>query len=88
MNGKSVEKSIEKTSKSSSSLITMDEFLDFLKITCQVHETITSKNNNENNTNQIDYNQLANNELVNRLLSEKSNLSAKKDSADENTGSV
>lgn len=49
-------------------VIPMHEFLDFLKITCQVNESIDGKNNSS----QIDYNQLAKNELVNNLLSSQS----------------
>lgn len=44
--------------------ISMHEFLDFLKITCQVNESIDGRKS----SNQIDYNQLAKNELVNSLF--------------------
>lgn len=66
-------KSMASTSSStmdSFATISMHEFLDFLKITCQVNESID--NNCEK---KIDYNDLAKNELINTLLKKNSNSS-------------
>lgn len=52
-------------------IISMHEFLEFLKITCQVNESIDGRINK--NSNQIDYNQLVKNELVNNLCATTSN---------------
>lgn len=62
------------------SIVTMHNFLEFLKITCQVNESIDGRNNN-NNTNSlpIDYNQLAKNELVNSLIGNNNNTNIKSD---------
>lgn len=44
----------------------MHDFLDFLKLTCQVNESLNNKNPLNNKP--LDYNQLARNELVNSLM--------------------
>lgn len=49
--------------------ISMHDFLDFLKLTCQVHQSITVKDQSANET--LDYNKLARNELVNSLINAK-----------------
>lgn len=56
------------------SAISMHDFLDFLKLTCQVHQSITSKEGNLSSRIVLDYNKLAQNELVNTLLCAKTNL--------------
>lgn len=45
-------------------VISMHDFLDFLKLTCQVNESLDSRNADK----ELDYNLLAKNELVNSLL--------------------
>lgn len=55
------------TASNSAATISMHEFLDFLKITCQVNESMDS-----NSEKTIDYNDLAKNELVNMLLKKSS----------------
>ncbi|XP_053688714.1 SANT and BTB domain regulator of class switch recombination [Sabethes cyaneus] len=72
--------------------ISMHDFLEFLKITCQVNDSF---NSNKKNPPSFDYNQLAKNELVNSIATEvltgNSNLpgtsparrQAKKDSKDD-----
>lgn len=47
-----------------SGVISMHDFLDFLKLTCQVNESLDSRNADK----ELDYNLLAKNELVNSLL--------------------
>lgn len=47
-----------------SGVISMHDFLDFLKLTCQVNESLDSRNTDK----ELDYNLLAKNELVNSLL--------------------
>lgn len=54
----------------SSVTISMHEFLDFLKITCQVNESMDN-----NSDKKIDYNDLAKNELVNMLMKKSSSTS-------------
>lgn len=51
--------------------ISMHDFLDFLKLTCQVHQSITGKDQSGNGNTVLDYNKLARNELVNSLLNAK-----------------
>lgn len=52
------------------SVISMHEFLDFLKLTCQVNETLdNSGSGGGDDKKYVDYDQLAKNELVNMLLS-------------------
>lgn len=67
--------------------ISMQNFLDFLKITCQVHESITAKEGCST-ASALDYNKLAKNELVNSLLSSKapSSLSPKAAESDNSAG--
>lgn len=48
-------------------VISMHDFLDFLKVTCQVNDSIDTKNHGRART-AIDYNNLAKNELVNNLI--------------------
>lgn len=50
-------------------IISMHDFLDFLKISCHVNEVIENKSNSSC----LDYNNLAKNELVNNLLSKSNN---------------
>lgn len=47
-----------------SGVISMHDFLDFLKLTCQVNESLDSRNVDK----ELDYNLLAKNELVNSIL--------------------
>lgn len=72
--------------------ISMHDFLDFLKLTCQVHQSITTKEDNTNGKNELDYNKLARNELVNSLLNSKADSSASPKSGDadkmDNSGAV
>lgn len=67
--------------------ISMQDFLDFLKITCQVHESITAKEGCST-ASTLDYNKLAKNELVNSLLNAKpaSSLSPKAAESDNSGG--
>lgn len=64
--------------------ISIHDFLDFLKLTCHVHESINRRDTDEN-IESIDYNALAKNELVNSLISSKSGQSPKSDANDENS---
>lgn len=64
--------------------ISTSEFLDFLKLTCRVHETIILK---DENATALDYNALAKNELVNCLMKLKSGQSPKANGIDESCGS-
>lgn len=58
------------------SSISMHDFLDFLKLTCQVHQSITGKDQSGNANTTLDYNNLARNELVNSLLNAKAPASS------------
>lgn len=60
----------------------MHDFLDFLKLTCQVHQSITTKDESPHTKIVLDYNNLAQNELVNSLLSAKANASHSPKAAD------
>lgn len=60
--------------------ISTSEFLDFLKLTCRVHESIILK---DDNGKPLDYNALAKNELVNALVNLKSGQSPKSNGLDE-----
>lgn len=73
-----------KENSSRNSTVALHDFLDFLKLTCQVHESITLKDTDENQQ-KIDYNALAKNELVNSLISLNSDQSPKSDTVEENT---
>lgn len=53
--------------------ISMHDFLDFLKLTCQVHQSITTKDDNQGDKTVLDYTELAENKLVNTLISAKAN---------------
>ena len=72
----------ESSDKEKNSAISMHDFLDFLKITCQVNDSITNKAKNHQT---IDYNQLAKNELVNNILNRPDKVCSpvKKDSFDD-----
>lgn len=60
--------------------ITTSEFLDFLKLTCRVHESVILK---DDNGKPLDYNALAKNELVNALVNLKSGQSPKSNGPEE-----
>jgi hypothetical protein len=47
-------------------IISMHDFLDFLKIACQVQDSIEGKNLKNNKS--LDYNHLAKNEMINNIL--------------------
>lgn len=64
-------------------VISTSEFLNFLKLACNVHESIILK---DETVAALDYNALAKNELVNSLLSLKSGLSPKSNGESENCG--
>lgn len=66
------------------SSISMHEFLDFLKISCQLQESIDHRNSDGS---QIDFNNLAKNNLVNSLIYAKSTPSPSTDSG-ENIGGI
>lgn len=68
----------------SSSNISMHEFLDFLKVSCQLQESIDQRNTGKNNEHQIDYNDLAKNGLVNSLTNPKPTPSPSADSGEAN----
>lgn len=62
-------------------LISMNELMDFLKLTCQVQESITSDNRNVvANKSEIDYNQISKNELVNVILAKEKGINPPKNS--------
>lgn len=63
--------------------ISTSEFLDFLKLTCNVHESIILK---DENATALDYNTLAKNELVNSLVNLKSGQSPKSNGVEESCG--
>lgn len=63
--------------------ISMQNFLDFLKLAGHVHESISNRDVDDND-NQIDYNALAGHDLVNELINSKSSHSPKLDISDEN----
>lgn len=69
-------------------VISMHEFLDFLKLTCQVNETLDNNGNNGGSSDKkcVDYDQLAKNELVNMLLSKNRTTSSPGKSTKECTG--
>lgn len=60
--------------------IPMNSFLDFLKITCQVNDSILNKDGKS--CPEIDYNKLANNEIINSLLLSKMSNDMKASSHD------
>lgn len=61
-------------------IISMHDFLDFLKISCHVNEVIENKSN----SGCLDYNNLSKNELVNNLLCKSNNPTLKSgDSSDK-----
>lgn len=64
-------------------VISTSEFLNFLKLTCHVHESIILK---DEAAAALDYNALAKNELVNSLLNLKSSSSPKSSGAEESGG--
>lgn len=64
-------------------VITTSEFLDFLKLACNVHESIILK---DENATALDYNALVKNELVNSLANLKSDQSPKTNGAEESCG--
>lgn len=66
--------------------ISMHEFLDFLKISCQLQESIEHGNSGNATGSNIDYNSLAQNDLVNSLLNGKSTPSPRVDSGDSVCG--
>lgn len=69
--------------------ISMHEFLDFLKLTCQVHQSVTTKDESPRSEDVLDYNKLAKNDLVNSLLIAKRNTSLSPKTAEiENNGGV
>lgn len=68
----------------SSPTISMHEFLDFLKISCQLQESIDQRDNDRSNEHRIDYNNLAKNSLVNTLVNAKSTLSPRTESGETN----
>lgn len=67
-----------------STAISTHEFLDFLKISCQLQESIGHRNIDDNSENEIDYNSLAKNDLVNALMNAKLISSPKTDSGENN----
>lgn len=64
-------------------VISTSEFLNFLKLACNVHESIILK---DETATALDYNALAKNELVNGLLNLKSGSSPKSNGAEESCG--
>lgn len=67
--------------------ISMHDFLDFLKLTCEVHQSLTAKDDSPNGKIVIDYSKLAKNELVNSLLSAKAAAAQSPKTADsDNSG--
>lgn len=60
--------------------ISTSKFLDFLKLTCRVHESIILK---DESGKALDYNALAKNELVNTLINSKSGQSPKLNGAED-----
>lgn len=63
--------------------ISMQNFLNFLKLAVHVHESISNRDVDDND-NQIDYNELATHDLVNGFINLKSGHSTKLDVTDEN----
>lgn len=61
--------------------ICTSDFLDFLKLACQVHESIILKDDTGKT---LDYNALAKNELVNTLVNSKSGQSPKSNGVEDN----
>lgn len=78
---------IETENKSSPS-ISMHEFLDFLKISCQLQESIDQRKNDKTCVSQMDYNYLAKNSLVNTLMCAKSTPSPRADSGENNSNNT
>lgn len=72
------------------SSISMHEFLDFLKISCQLQESIDidQRNNIKSDESQIDFNNLAKNSLVNSLIYAKSTPSPSTDSGENIGGNI
>lgn len=66
----------------SSPSISMHEFLDFLKISCQLQESIDHRSDDT----RIDYSDLAKNSLVNTLVNVKSTPSPRTDSGENTNG--
>lgn len=64
--------------------ISMQDFLDFLKLACHVHESIAVVHDKDDKEKEIDYTALAKNDLVNGLInSTKSGQSPKLDVIDD-----
>lgn len=76
------------TGNKSSPSISMHEFLDFLKISCQLQESIDQRNHDKTGGAQIDYNNLAKNSLANTLMCAKSTPSPRVDSGDNNSNII
>ena len=57
----------EETPDSNVGNISMHDFLDFLKISCQLNESISG--NSQKSNKKIDYDQLTKNELIQTILS-------------------
>lgn len=85
MENKRFEKSIENCNQITA--VSMHDFLDFLKLTCQVHESILVKDTDENHQ-MIDYNALAKNDLVNSLIALNLSQSPKAEMVEDNRGGM
>ena len=69
--------------------ISMHEFLDFLKLTCQVNESLDATASlNTTSDKKVDYNQLAKNELVNSLFQKHNKHSSSSPNISVSQGSV
>lgn len=76
------------TGNKSSRSLSMHEFLDFLKISCQLQESIDQRKNGKTSGSQIDYNYLAKNSLVNTLMCAKLTPSPRADSGENNNNNT